>query len=472
MTLHQCLLACTMLCCLGSFAQTNNGNTGPIIPVSIQDASNFASGLQSRFSKLNQEIYRKTGSYLRKLEKKESKLYTKLYKKDSATAKKLLSDRTAFYQLMRNNLNNADSSQKKLKEYIPRYDTLQSSLVYLEKNIPVNAQLQAAKSLVNQYGSRMQVANEIKRQLRERKQVLNKQLEQFGMVKELKAINKEVYYYQQQLNEYKAMLTDRKKAEQKVIALLKENSLFKDFMQRNSLLAQLFKLPEGYGTTESLAGLQTVTSVQQMINGRASGPNAQQAFNQGMGQAQAQLKALRNKINSFGGSSSSMDMPKGFQPNAQHTKSFLQRLEYGLNFQTLKQHGILPVTTDAALTVGYKLSDRNIIGIGASYKLGWGNGLKDIQLSSQGLGIRSFMDIKLKGSIWVTGGYEMNYQHAFTKYDQLRTLSAWQRSGLIGMTKKYMIGRKQHQAQLLWDFLSYQQRPLTPAIKFRIGYKL
>ncbi|MCW3110034.1 MAG: hypothetical protein JWQ09_4540, partial [Segetibacter sp.] len=125
---------------------------------------------------------------------------------------------------------------------------------------------------------------------------------------------------------------------------------------------------------------------------------------------------------------------------------------------------------DLALTAGYKLNDKSVIGIGASYKLGWGSGWQHIKLTNEGIGLRSYIDMKLKGSIWISGGYEQNYQGAFTKIDQLKDVSAWQTSGLLGLTKKYKIGKKTNNLQLLWDFLSYQQEPKRQAILFRVGY--
>jgi hypothetical protein len=58
------------------------------------------------------------------------------------------------------------------------------------------------------------------------------------------------------------------------------------------------------------------------------------------------------------------------------------------------------------------------------------------------------------------------------KIPQLNDYSKWQQSGLVGLTKKYKIGKKSGNIQLLWDFLSYQQVPQTKPIKFRIGYIL
>jgi hypothetical protein len=78
----------------------------------------------------------------------------------------------------------------------------------------------------------------------------------------------------------------------------------------------------------------------------------------------------------------------------------------------------------------------------------------------------------MKGSIWISGGYEFDYQHEFEKIDELKNVNAWQKSGLIGLTKKYKVGKKNGNMQLLWDFMSYSQVPRTTALKFRVGYLL
>jgi hypothetical protein len=194
--------------------------------------------------------------------------------------------------------------------------------------------------------------------------------------------------------------------------------------------------------------------------------------------AQTQLNNLKDRVNQLGGGSSEINMPDGFKPNSQKTKTFLKRLEYGFNLQTQKTNYFLPTTSDIALTVGYKINDKCTIGVGASYKLGWGNGINHISMSNQGIGVRSYIDLKLKGSLWVTGGYEQNYLPELAgKLDSLPAGihgsswgKGWQSSGLIGLTKKIKMGKKASNVQLLWDFLSYSQVPRTQPVKFRVGY--
>jgi hypothetical protein len=251
-------------------------------------------------------------------------------------------------------------------------------------------------------------------------------------------------------------------------------------MEQHSELAGLFSLPDNYGNTPGIAGLQTRAQVQQQIQTQlaGAGANGMTYLQQNLQAAQTQLNQLKDKINNLGGGSGDMDMP-GFKPNDQKTKSFWRRLEYGTNFQTARTN-FLPTTTDLGFSVGYRLNNKSTVGIGASYKIGWGKDIKHIAVTLQGMGIRSFLDIKLKGSFYASGGFEYNYQplspqeiSSITAAGKWNEPDAWSKSGLIGISKIVSIKSKffkKTRLQLLWDFLSYQQVPQTQPVKFRMGY--
>ena len=189
--------------------------------------------------------------------------------------------------------------------------------------------------------------------------------------------------------------------------------------------------------------------------------------------AQSQLSELKNKIAKLGSGSSDMEMPEGFKPNNQKTKSFFKRLELGTNIQSQKANGYFPTTSDLGVSLGYKLNDKSIIGIGGSYKMGWGQNIRHINITHQGAGIRSFVDYKIKGSFWLSGGYEMNYRSEFKSIEQLKSLNGWQQSGLIGISKVISLKTKffkKTKLMLAWDFLSSQQVPNTQPVVFRVGY--
>jgi hypothetical protein len=192
-----------------------------------------------------------------------------------------------------------------------------------------------------------------------------------------------------------------------------------------------------------------------------------------MQSAQSQLAQLKDKMQKLGAGSSDAEMPEGFTPNSQKTKSFWQRLQYGTNIQSQRASGVFPVTSDIGLSAGYKLNDKSIIGVGTSYKLGWGRSIQNMRITHQGVGLRGFLDWKIKKSIWISGGYEMNYRSQISDFTQLQDYSQWQRSGLIGLSKTIPIKTKffkNSKVLLLWDFLSYEQRPRTQPIIFRVGY--
>jgi hypothetical protein len=452
---------------------------------SIDSSFNPEKFTRKSFQKLDRNVQSLTGN----IEKKTLKMLSRLQRQEGKLAKKLaVKDSLASTQLFSSNKYQEFADQikdptkvKALKEYMPKLDSLKTGLSFLEKGKDISGKLpkgitekiSALGKSVTDLQSKLQQANEIKKYIKERKQQIKDVFEKHDLSKHLKQMNKEVYYYQQQLNEYKALLKDSKKLQDRALGELKKLPAFTDFMKKNSQLASLFRLPENSGTAESLAGLQTRDAIQAQIQSRFAGSNVnpQQYIGQQMQAAQGELNKLKVRVNKLGGGTSDMEMPD-FKPNSQKTKTFLQRIDYGANVQSQRPNGLLPVTSDVALTAGYKLNDKSTMGIGLSYKVGWGTGWKDLHISHEGIGLRSFIDYKIKGSFWISGGYEQNYNHSFTKIAVLQQFNAWQTSGLIGLTKKTKIGKKTNSIQLLWDFMSYWQMPRTRAIMFRIGFSL
>ncbi|MBL7709152.1 MAG: hypothetical protein JNJ86_08760 [Chitinophagaceae bacterium] len=432
-------------------------------------------------SALSSKLDKKAAKVLAKFQKQEEKMRAKLMKIDSSAAKELFNNAAAKYKGLEEKLKNGGAGQ-----YIPKLDTLVTSLKFLQNNSELlekgkeaAVKLKETMGKVDGLKDKFQQAETIKQFIKERKQFLKDQLGKFGFAKELKKLNKEVYYYTQQVNEYKEILKDSKKAEKKAIELLSKTKLFKDFMRKNSMLASLFRLPgdpNDPSAQVSLAGLQTRTQVNNLIQQQiaAGGPNAQAQFRQNIQDAQSQLNQLKDKVMKMGGGSSDAELPD-FKPNNQKTKSFLQRLEYGTNIQSQKANAFFPVTSDIGLSIGYKLNDKSIIGIGSSFKMGWGTGFNNIRISSQGVGLRSYLDYKIKGSFWISGGYEMNYRSAINSIAQLQPYSAWQRSGLVGLSKVVSLKTKffkKTKLQLLWDFLSYEQVPRVQPLVFRVSYNI
>ncbi len=433
----------------------------------------FAASVADKSRKLENKLVSKSMKVLSAMQKQEEKIYRKLLSTmDSLQARLKLDEVKSKYAAIRN-----PAIVSKAKQYIPNLDSLKTTLKFLDAN-GVGGKVKDALSKAGSLQNKFQQADEIKQFIRERKEQLKSICEKLGLVKQLKKINKQVYYYAAQIKEYKEILKDPKKIEKKALELLSKTKLWKDFMKKNSLLASLFRTPGDPNdpiSQANLAGLQTRLQVDNLIQQQvaAGGPNAQQQFQQNLLAGQEQLSQLKDKIVKFGGRSSEDIMPEGFKKNEQKTKSFLKRLEYGANIQSQKANNFFPTTSDIGLSIGYKPNDNSVIGIGASYKMGWGRGWNNIRISNQGLGLRSYIDWKLKGSLWISGGYEQNYKNEFRSIDQLKDYTAWQNSGLIGVSKIISMKSKlfkKTKIQVLWDFLSYRAVPVGQPLIFRVGY--
>jgi hypothetical protein len=449
----------------------------------IQLPDKFFSRVNNKVAKLDEQLVNQTEKYLRRLAKKEEKLKRKLSRVDSSAAKQLFRNSSAEYEKLIGKMKSGTAGSGGLSgEYLPYTDSLKGILSFLDNNknkLSQKPQGDARKALqqFQQLQGRLKGAEEVREFIHQRKQQLREMLGRYtklpkGFTSGLNDFNKEVYYYSQQVREYKEMLNDPDKLTQKVLSLLNKLPAFQNFMKQNSQLAGLFGVPAGYGNIANLGGLQTRAQVQSLIQGQLSsaGAGGQQMLQQNLQAAQAQLNQLKDKLTKLGSGSGDMDMPD-FRPDGQRTKSFLQRLEIGTNLQSTKSNFVFPNTTDLGLSVGYKLSDKSIIGIGGSYKVGWGKDIRNIVITSQGAGLRSFLDIKLKGSFFASGGFEYNFQPTDSVLVGQR--GTWSQSGLVGLTKIVSLKTKffkKTKVQLLWDFMSYGQQPRKQPIIFRVGY--
>lgn len=216
--------------------------------------------------------------------------------------------------------------------------------------------------------------------MQQRKQLISQYISQHASVqgllsKSFAGYNQDVYYYSQQLREYKETWNIPDKLEQKALQLLNKLPAFQDFMKNNSQLAGLFRIRGDYNSSQALAGLQTRDQVSQLIQNQvaAGGPGASAALQSNIQSARQKLEGYKDKLAQLGQGNGNMDMPD-FKRNEEKIKTFWRRLEYGTNLQTAHNSYLFPTTTDFGFSVGYKLGHSNIMGLGASYKLGWGRG--------------------------------------------------------------------------------------------------
>lgn len=471
------LLACLIIT-LHLPAQDNNS-----LDKALSFPNRFLDQVGKKCSRLEDQIINKSERALKQLVKQERRLQKKLLKKDSILTEQVFGDARTKYQSFTSQLKQKATKLSKHKEYIPLIDSLNSSIRFLEKNnvLKDNPLAKQALGNIEDMENRFQQVAQIQQYLRNRRAYLKEQLSRLGMLKELKRYNQQIGLYNAQIDEYKSLLKEPDKIERKVLDLLSRTKAFQDFMSKNSMLASLFRLPDNSSNAANLPaipGLQTRTQVGAVLQQTAgiSGPNASQIIQSNVQEAQTQLlEQIKNKINQLGGSApdngDQLNRKSDFPRNTQRVKQFWKRIEYTTNLQSTHSNAWLPSTTDLGLLAGFKISDKSVIGIGMAGKIGWGKDFKHIIFSYEGISARSYFDYRIHKSFWLSGAYELNYRASFNRIEELKNLNAYQPSGLLGITKKYQIGKKMKgRMSLLWDFLSYRQQPQQQAIIWRLGY--
>lgn len=436
--------------------------------------ANYYTKIEHKFSSIAGILTKKSLKYLQKFKRREDKFQNKMRQFNSPGSKDLVFETDRKY----NDLFNEVTSERtpddvKLTQYNSYLDTVSTAFFFLckDRSLPVKVKLPVfsldkLKSRINQSDKIKEFLGERERQIHE---VLSKCIKlPAALKKAFQRVRKTNYYYSAEVNEIKNLLNDPKKLERKALAILNKLPAFKAFMRENGQLASLFQIPGNSNSIENLTGLQTIMSVQSLIQQNVStgGINASAQIQQFIGLAHNEIEKLKYKINEYGGGNSDAAIP-GFKPNSQKVKAFLKRLEYSADIQFSK----IPLTTGIGLGVGYKLNDKSVIGIGMSYKMGIGK-LAHIAITSQGIGLRSFMDWKIKKQVFVSGGYEMNFNTSFKNINQLKEFNAWQLSAFLGMSKKYRVSKKvRGELKLLYDLLANSHQPVSESLVFRMGYK-
>jgi hypothetical protein len=456
----------------------------------------FFGKLQARLTGLNSQLASQSQQYLQKMARSEAKLQQKLMASDSTGAKQLFAGSAQQYAALIQKLKtDTGSSRQRLSgQYQPYADSLQGELGFLKKNPQllnnVNpASLQGSMSQLQAVQAKLQVAGVAQVFIQQRRQQITQYLSQHSSLQGLEAkytsrVSQDAYYYSQRVGQYRDMLSNPGKLGQKALSMVSGLPAYQNFMKANGQLAGLFKLPSAGGgggsAAQPLPGLQTHSQIAtQVQNQSTSAASDNSGGGDGMGAVDSKVQAAQGELDSYKsrlsqlGAGGAMADASGFRPNDQKTKTIWHRLEYGVNFQTTTSSYYYPTTTDFGLSLGYRLGHSNVIGIGASYAIGWGSSIQHVSISGQGVGLRSFLQIAIKNGFSAVGGFEYNYTTPFSNLQQLRQIQYWTRSGLIGLSKTVSLKSKvfsKTQVQLLWDFMSYQQVPQGQPLVFRVGY--
>jgi len=448
--------------------------------------------VQTKMNKFDNLLTKQTDKALSRLIKQEEQLKKQVAKTDALAANNIFTKGIDSLKHLKAAITSKVTKLASPKiltgEYFPYMDTLKNKLAFLQKGVPsLDANLKApsqitdALSQVKSLEAKLQYSEKIKGYLAERQQVLRQQLMHYvgydKMKKELDNMGKEVYYYKQQIKEYKEILSDPSRIEEEATKLLRKLPAFQSFMEKNGALAAIFASQN----TTNLQGLQTRDMVKKLMKDQMSllGPGSDNIIQQQLQEAKLEMDKLKQQVTGQGDAT----IP-GFKPNGQKTKSLWQHIEIGTDIQSTRGNSLLPSTSDFGLSIAYHITKNGMIGIGGSWIMGMGKDILHVHITHEGMGLRSFLEYAIIKGFAIRGGWESNFLLKQVSTENLILMKKpenWQQSALIGVSKKMAIPLKlpvlnkksaAGSVQLLYDFLHESHTPTTPALQLRVGMGL
>lgn len=486
-----CFICALLLYCVQGISQE------PVdIDVVVKKADRFRMKATEEASQISEEMLRISGRFEKKLSRYEKILAKYINKKDSLHQKANMLLTNPLDKSLLAKLSQSDSLLAQLKHgpYLQRVDSLQSMLGFLKgKKLPVNDQLDQLLAVKNRLG----IINDYQEQLKQRQLQWLELLKTSSSLsnrlpKSFVRIQTDILAYKAKWQYWKEVVNNPAKIEQEALRVLTKIPAFQEFIQKNSELASLFGIPSNSSSVAAAAlpGLQTSSTLSEYIQTRMGnqsqtgqmiidemkatameeGPSSD--ANNPFSQLTESVDKAKQQLNSGGTVGNPELSPGQLEKVALKSKGFKKRLEFTWNMQTGQRVRSFPVTNDLGLSLGYKILPKAVAGIGASYKFGLGSWQK-ISLTHEGMSIRSFFDwrisspnAKLMANFWITAGYELNYWERIRHLQDWRHL-AWQKSGLIGITKKISINKKEIKMQFLYDYLN---QPSQSGLPFLFRY--
>ncbi len=437
----------------------------------------FISSSKNSSELLSKRIVRTNKRYLKKYFRSENKLHRKLCKLNPELADNIFSLKRdpLYYHQNDPNCLTAIKNNSGSKEYFPKIDTLKSALDFLKKNSEYDNGIDSLKLAESTIESQkledeLSQSSKLQQYFRERKMLSKGLVNDYPQLKSnYKDCDKVNYYYHNQIEEYKNKYADFSNVDQKAIELLKNNADFKNFISKNGQLSAFSKIPSDWGN--NLKGLQTIKQTKSLVNKdvKELGAEAKDIVKKNMEPMNNTFDKL--KSGNYGNTTNAADIPS-FKPNAVKTKSFLDRVEFGNNFQINPGKNSFPSTLSILFQAGYKITDKIKPGIGVSYILGLGNGWNKTKFSNEGIGLSSFLDYKISNILIFECGYEKKGSNpaSFTNEKGSKKM-IWDDSALAGIKLKYNYKEKIiPTVSLLYNFLNNQHKTPSSAFIYRVGW--
>jgi hypothetical protein len=326
----------------------------------------FIKKIEHKSTRLNKRVQRAKKKYLRELNKDEKRMQNKLCKLNPVLSDYLFRYPLATNLKLREKLKGGTQNSS---EYFAMLDSMEVAVNYIEKkNAETGAKdlevkhSEKAKQNILEAKKTLNEMSGIQQYLRTRKKQLNASLKKYPELSgDLMSYDKSTYYFREQVNEYKNIFKDPSHIEGKVFDQLRRDNSFGSYMKDNSELSKIFNptpaLPKGDGAAAasgipaSVPGLsssdlslpasglsppssnqmQTIAQTEQMIQSsiKELGHGAKEIIEKNMGDMHSKMAKLKY---GFPNLTNPADIPN-FKPNPLKTKRFIDRFEYGMDFQ-------------------------------------------------------------------------------------------------------------------------------------------
>lgn len=366
--------------------------------------------------------------------------------------------------------------------YLGKLDSVYTLFTFVGENLSFNpSQIDLLKGNFDQFNTVLRRSEAINAFLKNRISRLSNLADKYNIKKQVSRLKLVESKLGVGVAQIKNSINNPKNIAPQLYEWIKGSPKFQEFFRRNSEIARLVggqgQHLTGDNTSSQIPNLQSRKDLSRVISQRL-GKNVDTSGNFGLPDIfKTQMKSSGytdfskvQEISELG----QMKKPvsdKEDQKIAHRAKPFQQKIRYGTNFQLSRSSYYFPTTATIGAYFGYELSTKSVIGIGAGYMVGFGKSWQNIRISSEGASLRSFGDIKIRGSIWLTAAAEWNYRSQINNFGALKNYSSWQKSALAGLTKTYRVGSSMKGSiQIFYDFLSSKQVPQTQPFLFRVGY--
>jgi len=484
-----------------------------------------ATYLDSRISSLNKYLERSSRieqKLLKKLSRKEDRMLRTLAAKDSALYRDYLERSPSF-----DSIASLGNDTTFLAKNSKRKNTLIDSLKGVQSFMSAQARkLGAAGTMADKAGP-----GEYTQKLESLQQKLNAEQQIKDLIKQrtsslegmanannlpgLKGVQKEVYYAQEKIKNWKQLADEPEDAEEQALEYLQGTEGFDRFMKKGSgtnggpgnggpgndaTEADLQRM--GYQTKKQVGDMlqkklgDNLGSVQQQMAKQVQeytdklggiGDKVKEA-KEGINNAKQTLQEAKNAKEQI----KNIEKP-GFKKNPERGKPFWQRLEPQYNFQTTRPTtgGLRPAMLELGAGVAFKHSPKLSYGMGIGLSAGLGQNWQHIKLSYEGISARIYADWQWQYGVSVQAGYEQTFRPAGRAYlpenDDIgnnynsnnpegdnstikEAFGGQQRTAYIGLMKRYRINSNWNGTFLAGYNFLWREEGLRTPFMLRLGW--